>query len=313
MRRLALVVSFLVAPVVFAQTPECNNLIYNKVYTRQTYDSQGFLVYSEEDDAIKCVNRQTGTITPGTTTPVYVKASGTDHCNAEVHVWSYTPPYTNLGQPYYRGEADDSYWNGSACKVSTDVQWSYCLAEGCKSSSPVIIDITGNGFHLTDAANGVWFDITGSGKPVKMGWTAGGAMNAFLALPGADGQVHNGTQLFGDHSPQPPSDTPNGFRALAVYDQPDHGGNGDGILDSRDGIWSSLRVWIDANHDGISTQDEMYTLPAVGINSINLRYTQDGRTDAYGNQFRFKTKTNPDKADEVAKWAYDVFFATACN
>lgn len=80
--------------------------------------------------------------------------------------------------------------------------------------------LSGNGFHLTSAAGGVLFDISGTGHPVQMGWTAAASDNAFLALPGADGLVHNGGQLFGNFTPQPPSANPNGFAALAVYDDP---------------------------------------------------------------------------------------------
>jgi hypothetical protein len=51
--------------------------------------------------------------------------------------------------------------------------------------------------------------------------------------------------------------TPTGFAALAVYDQPAHGGNGGGIIHTRDAIFSSLRPWIDLNHDGISQTNEV--------------------------------------------------------
>src|SRR5258708_19420102 len=53
---------------------------------------------------------------------------------------------------------------------------------GCQSASPIIIDITGHGFHLTSAENGVLFDILADGHPVQISWTAAGAGNAFLRL-----------------------------------------------------------------------------------------------------------------------------------
>jgi hypothetical protein len=118
--------------------------------------------------------------------------------------------------------------------------------------SPIILDLTGQGFLLTSAENGVTFDISGTNNPIQIAWTAAGSNNAFLALPGPDGLVQNGTQLFGNFTPQPASSQPNGFAALAVYDDPNNGGNGDGVIDSRDAIFSSLRLWIDANHDGVS-------------------------------------------------------------
>jgi hypothetical protein len=181
--------------------------------------------------------------------------------------------------------------------------------------SPVILDLSGEGFFLTSAANGVKFDIAGTGNPVQMGWTAPGADNAFLALPGADGLVDTGKQLFGNFTSQPASNNPNGFAALAVYDLPANGGNGDGIIDSRDAIYSSLRLWIDANHDGISQTEELHTLSSLGVVSISLNYTLSRRVDQYGNVFRYKAAVDPNEPDpsHVGRTAYDVFFVTAAS
>lgn len=178
--------------------------------------------------------------------------------------------------------------------------------------SPIIVDTTGNGFHLTSEANGVFFDIRGNGTRVRLGWTATDSGNAFLALPGSNGLVNDGKQLFGNFTPQPPSATPNGFAALAVYDQPDNGGNGDGVIDQNDQIFSSLRLWIDANHDGVCQPEELHTLPEQGVLAIALNYTESDRTDQYGNWFRFKAKVNPRLSGDadVGRSAYDVFLTT---
>lgn len=175
--------------------------------------------------------------------------------------------------------------------------------------SPIIVDTTGQGFHLTSASDGVFFDIRGDGHPVRLGWTAAGSGDAFLALPGSNGAVNNGTQLFGNFTPQPDSPTPNGFAALAVYDQPDHGGNGDGVIDQNDQIFSSLRLWTDDNHDGVCQPHELHILPELHVFSITLQYSESGRTDQFGNFFRFKAKLNPGISGEagVGRQAYDVF------
>lgn len=184
-----------------------------------------------------------------------------------------------------------------------------------QSGSPIIFDLSGNGFLLTSVANGVKFDISGTGNPIQMGWTAQSADNAFLALPGADGLVDNGKQLFGNFTPQPTSNNPNGFAALAVYDLPANGGNGDGIIDSRDAIYSQLRLWIDTNHDGISQPEELHALSSLGVVSVSLNYTLSLRVDQYGNLFRYRAAVDPNGPDpaHVGRTAYDVFFVTAAS
>jgi len=184
----------------------------------------------------------------------------------------------------------------------------------CCGGSPIILDVSGGGFSLTDAVHGVLFDISGSGKPVLIAWTAMGVDNAFLALPGSDGLVHNGKELFGNSTAQPPSANPNGFAALAVYDQPANGGNGDGIIDARDKIFSSLRLWIDSNHDGICQPEELRTLSSLGVDSISLSYRASMRRDQYGNLFRYRATVNPGgqkDASGIGRIAYDVFLTTA--
>jgi len=175
-----------------------------------------------------------------------------------------------------------------------------------------VIDTSGEGIRLTSASDGVDFDMRGDGHPLHMAWTTAGSRTAFLALPGNNGIVNNGTQLFGNFTAQPVSLTPNGFAALAVYDQQDHGGNGDGIVDQNDLIFTSLRLWIDANHDGICQPEELHTLPELGVFSISLKYDALGKRDQFGNFFRFRAKVNFDMNGEsdVGKKAYDVFFVT---
>jgi hypothetical protein len=178
--------------------------------------------------------------------------------------------------------------------------------------SPIIVDLTGDGFVLTDAARGVMFDIASTGIPLQMAWTAN-ANNAFLALDrNGSGTITNGAELFGNFTSQPASAHPNGFAALAVYDDPLNGGNGDGVIDARDKIFSSLRLWVDANHDGISQPEELHTLPELGIYSISLNYELSERKDQYGNLFRYRARVNQGihGPADVGKTAYDVFLVT---
>ncbi len=202
--------------------------------------------------------------------------------------------------------------NDTVCAPVACVSSGFCGPSGCgcfwPCTTPIILDVTGKGYSLTDVKDGVLFDFAGDGNHVKMAWTAPGADNAFLVLPGPDGLVHNGMQLFGNLTAQPASNNPNGFAALAVYDDPKNGGNGDGIIDSRDAVFASLRLWIDADHDGVSQPEELFTLPSLGVNSISLTYKLSERTDQYGNVFRYRGQVNPGDAANTGRMAYDVVF-----
>ena len=168
-----------------------------------------------------------------------------------------------------------------------------CVAEwnGC----PLILDVAGEGFQLTDALNGVMTDMIIPGRRLRFGWTKQGSHNAFLWL---------NNHLFTNSTPQPPSDNPNAFGALAVYDS-----NADGVIDDKDPVYKDLRLWIDANHDGVAQPDELFTLPSLGVYSIGLRYHQDKYVDEFGNHFNLRGRLRS-AAGNVDRTIYDVWLTT---
>ncbi len=173
--------------------------------------------------------------------------------------------------------------------------------------SPIIIDVDHSGFSLTDAAGGVVFNILNDGVPLPISWTAASSSNAFLVLDrNGNGTIDSGEELFGDLTPQPSSAAPNGFLALAEYDKPGNGGNGNGRIDGNDTIFSQLRLWQDANHNGISESSELHPLAGL-ISAMDLDYKESRRTDQYGNQFRYRARVYDLNGVQAGRWAWDVF------
>lgn len=202
-----------------------------------------------------------------------------------------------------------------ACAQEENKRWlGYPDCDCVPWMSPLLIDVLGDGFHLTNAAGGVLFDLTNDGINEQLAWTQTGTDDAWLALDrNGNGVIDNGAELFGNFTPQPEpqaGDEKNGFLALAEFDRAANGGNEDGKIKVNDSIFPLLRLWQDANHNGISELSELHTLAALGLKVLHLDYKISKRTDQHGNRFRYRAKVKDHYDAQLGRWAWDVFLAT---
>jgi len=171
-------------------------------------------------------------------------------------------------------------------------------------ASRLIVDTTGKGFQFTDPnSDCITFNLNETLQCYS--WPVHASGNGWLVYDrDGSGIISDGSELFGDSSPHADGGVanhpdPNGFLALAWYDQPAQGGDME-ILDKRDAIWSKLKIWIDdhcyknPSTPCVSVPSELHSLRSFGITSISLVYQGVPKTDNYGNRLKFAAVLNPD-------------------
>src|ERR1043165_1278367 len=106
--------------------------------------------------------------------------------------------------------------SGQSCCIDPTYTSDLVIAPNDRCS-PIVINFAGGGYQLTGADSPVVFDIAATGQPVRIGWTAAGADEAFLCLDrNHNGRIDNGAELFGSATPlKDGSRALNGFPALA--------------------------------------------------------------------------------------------------
>ena len=164
--------------------------------------------------------------------------------------------------------------------------------------------------------------------PIQISWFKKPAFK-LLVLPTADGKVAGIDQLFGDNTLGPDSwfgtdslfkdREASGYAALVKFDglksvqgllttpqtnaqlkqrkalfksYKKAGNERDLMIDREDAVYHKLKLWGDANRDGIAQDNELTSLKEEKIIAIDLVYDRESaylETDQYGNQIKFKS------------------------
>ncbi|MBQ9618903.1 MAG: hypothetical protein IJR44_00240, partial [Neisseriaceae bacterium] len=133
---------------------------------------------------------------------------------------------------------------------------------------PLVLDLDGDGIELISENNydGVLFDLNGNGIKVATQWVKGD--DGLLVLDrNGNGLIDDGSELFGQDTPKTfITDTiTDGFSALRQLDH-----NRDGKIDANDADFKNIKVWRDINSDGISQEDELFSLEELKITSLDV-------------------------------------------
>ncbi|MHB1529899.1 MAG: calcium-binding protein [Acidiferrobacteraceae bacterium] len=168
------------------------------------------------------------------------------------------------------------------------------------TASAIVLNLGRGPLRTTSARKGVYFDWTGDGFRVRTGWITGNEGLLVLDRKG-NGAVDGGQECFGNQMKLAKGRyAVNGYAALAQYDT-----NHDGVINARDPIYRELRVWVDANHDGVCQPGELETLPQAGVASLSLDDHRVG-TQQHGNTLAYES-TDTDTHGRVHRTA-DVDF-----
>ncbi|WP_292045757.1 MULTISPECIES: calcium-binding protein [unclassified Brevundimonas] len=136
---------------------------------------------------------------------------------------------------------------------------------------PIVFDLSGEGLELTGVESSNVVSRLASGQYARTSWV--GPTNGILAFDrNGDGQINNLAEI---SFVQDREGAKTDLEGLQAWDT-----NGDGKLNALDAGWSNLKMWVDRNQNGRSTEQELRTLEQVGITEIDLKGVATGNTAA---------------------------------
>lgn len=128
--------------------------------------------------------------------------------------------------------------------------------------TPVVLDLDGDGVELVKVSKSrARFDVAGDGTTERTGWV--GKDDGMLAVDlNGDGKITSAAELLmADDNARKAG----AFQGLVAYDS-----NRDGKVDNQDQRFVDLKVWRDANGNGVTDAGELMTLAQAGISSLSL-------------------------------------------
>jgi hypothetical protein len=154
---------------------------------------------------------------------------------------------------------------------------------------PLVLDLSGNGINLVAPwQSNANFDLNADGQREATGWV--GADNGILVMDlNGNGIIDSAAEWFGESfsadGTTPPAGQ-SGFAALATLTVSGSTtfSSDTALIDPATGksYFDEVQIWVDANQDGITDKGELHTLAELGISSIDLQSTPDGRQVAGG-------------------------------
>lgn len=175
------------------------------------------------------------------------------------------------------------------------------------TNCPLILDLNGDGIQTVSILDGVrFFDPDRDGVSNVGGWTRADTEEAFVWTDVNRDEAVNFGELLGTAFILPDGTAArNGFQVLAYYDAPELGGNADGFMTREDRFFHKLRLWIDRDHNGISTPDETMALPASNVVSITTAFEHVHTPDGNGNTIMLRgtytTRHGQELTDRLAE------------
>jgi len=231
-----------------------------------------------------------------------------------------TAYYYGCPTNYYAEFFEDSciciYCTGAnGCHAGADWRWdpSNCVdGEGddgcgcCYSSTPIVVSLRGDHVRLSSASDGVVFDFFGDGHPQRYAWPVD-SDDAWLVIDrNHNGQVDDGTELFGNASLLSNGEhARNGYQLLAELDE-----NHDGVVNQLDPGFGQILLWRDKIRNGHVDPGELIRAVDAGITGFAIRYDESRRTDEWGNVFRYRSNVFFGHAP-FERRSFDVFLTSA--